>query len=96
MAEPIGRVVIAKAGRDSGGCFVVVGCTDEGYVLIADGKRRKLAHAKKKKIKHLYFTQMRIAGLEERLKGDRGALDAFLRKSLGSLKQDLNDSMEEG
>ncbi|MBP3322107.1 MAG: hypothetical protein J6M12_07105 [Clostridia bacterium] len=41
--------------------LVVVGVTDEGYLLLADGKTRKLETPKKKKQKHLMllsFPQM--------------------------------------
>ena len=52
-----GIVVKAIAGRDRGSIFVVKELTENsGYVLIADGKTRKLESPKKKSIKHLRFT----------------------------------------
>ena len=42
-----GMVVLAKAGRDAGSCYMVVRC-EGGYCWIADGGRRKVAFPKKK------------------------------------------------
>lgn len=50
-----GLVVRALAGRDQGGYFVVLSVKD-GYAIIADGKRRKLAAPKRKNIRHLQMT----------------------------------------
>ena len=54
----IGKVVISKAGRDKGKYFIVVGAVDEDYVLIADGKLRLESKPKKKKLRHLGFTDI--------------------------------------
>lgn len=59
MKLNIGSVVIAKAGRDGGGFFVVTG-TDGNYRFIADGKSRKLARPKRKNMKHLCATDSMI------------------------------------
>ena len=47
-----GSIVLANAGRDQDGVFFVVGEAD-GFVLLADGKRRKLEHPKRKNPVHL-------------------------------------------
>ena len=51
-----GTVVIAKAGRDKGGCFVVMRF-ENGFAYIADGKRRKVEAPKKKNPLHLQMTR---------------------------------------
>ena len=48
-----GRVVISTQGRDEGRYFIVLEVIDEQFVLMADGLTRKIAHPKKKKVKHL-------------------------------------------
>lgn len=48
-----GRVVQSTQGRDAGRFFVVLHVVDEQFVLMADGLSRKIAHPKKKKVKHL-------------------------------------------
>lgn len=50
-----GCVVKAKAGRDKNGYFVVLDLDGE-YAMISDGKRRPLEKPKRKKYKHLSFT----------------------------------------
>ncbi|MBP1564402.1 MAG: KOW domain-containing RNA-binding protein [Oscillospiraceae bacterium] len=52
-----GMVVKAIAGRDKGIYFVVTEISgDRKYVLISDGRTRKLSGPKKKSIKHLKMT----------------------------------------
>ncbi len=50
-----GMIVCSTAGRDRGKFMVITEVLD-GFALIADGKERKLVKPKKKRIKHLYFT----------------------------------------
>lgn len=52
MEIGVGSVVCAKAGHDLGGLFLVVGIEGE-YVLLADGKRRRVQKPKRKKQKHV-------------------------------------------
>lgn len=49
----LGAYVCSSRGRDANKCFLVVDILDEAYVLISDGKSRKIQNPKKKKIKHL-------------------------------------------
>ena len=49
--EP-GRVVLSRQGRDEGRYCVILEVVDEQFVMMADGLTRKLAHPKKKKLKH--------------------------------------------
>ena len=54
MDDLLGQLVVSLTGRDKGCICAVVGISeDEGYVLIADGKIRKVEKPKKKKLKHL-------------------------------------------
>lgn len=58
-----GMIVKAVAGRDKERYFAVVG-EENGLVLIADGKTRKLRKPKRKNIRHLKFTG-KIIGLND-------------------------------
>jgi hypothetical protein len=51
--KPYTTVVVSTAGHDKGGIFAVVGFAGEGFLLLADGKLRKLEKPKKKKRKHV-------------------------------------------
>ena len=54
MDDLSGRLFVSLAGRDKDCICAVVGMSeDEGYVMIADGKKRKVENPKKKKLKHL-------------------------------------------
>ena len=54
MFDYTGWIVRATAGRDKGGIFCVVGVDQErDRLLLADGKRRKSAHPKAKKLGHV-------------------------------------------
>ena len=54
MYDYTGWIVQADAGRDKGGIFCVVGVDQEGHrLLLADGKRRKTARPKRKKLGHV-------------------------------------------
>lgn len=71
-----GTVVISRAGHDSGRAMLVVG-VDGGYVLVADGKERKLEKPKKKNKKHVRATR-RVISTE-------GLTDRSLRRTLREL-----------
>ena len=52
----VGNVVVSLAGRDKNKAMVIVEKT-ENYLLVCDGKERRLAHPKRKNPKHLQFTK---------------------------------------
>jgi ribosomal protein L14E/L6E/L27E len=54
----IGKVVNSKAGRDMHRKFIVVEILSSEYVYIADGDLRKIEKPKKKKVRHLDFTDI--------------------------------------
>lgn len=56
-----GSIVRANAGRDKNGFFIVLDI-DSQYAYIADGKRRRLEHPKKKKLIHINATNTVIEG----------------------------------
>ena len=60
LSFEIGRIVRSRQGRDAGRCFVILQVVDEQFVMMADGLTRKLAHPKKKKIKHLQPKPLRM------------------------------------
>lgn len=48
----VGSVVISNAGRDKNCLMAVVGEKD-GFLLVADGKKRKVSKPKLKNIRHI-------------------------------------------
>ena len=76
MNIEVRSVVIVKAGKEKNSRFVVTQVLDDRFVLIADGRKRKLSRPKKKNILHLQATGMKIDSVTT----DRKLRD-FLRES---------------
>lgn len=86
MNEPaIGAVCTARAGRDKGRAFVIVGVFDENHVLLSDGETRRIARPKKKKLMHLHVEPNRAEEIAARLAAGKPLLDADVRKALFAL-----------
>ena len=88
-------IIISLAGRDQGKLFYVMDVED-GYVLIADGKGRKLENPKRKKLKHVCRvsrTETRVAA--KILNGDK-VLNSELRRDLATFGQEFNSHNQGG
>lgn len=53
MSERCMEAAVSLAGHDKGGVFAVISRSDDGFAMIADGRRRKIEKPKKKKLRHL-------------------------------------------
>ncbi len=53
MTLKVGDIVQSKSGHDAKKLFLVIATLNENYVLIANGKSRKLDSPKQKNVKHL-------------------------------------------
>jgi len=87
MADLCGRVVKASAGRDSGALFFIVGERD-GFLLLADGKRRKCASPKRKNLRHtaLLPAEETLCSAGEALRKNLMVSDRALRRALAALR----------
>lgn len=56
----VGLLAYSTCGRDRKRLFCVVDVLDTDFVLIADGKLHKTEAPKKKRLKHLSFTEARL------------------------------------
>lgn len=90
MDDFLGRLVMSSAGRDKGCICAVVGFPDEkGFVLIADGKLRKVEKPKKKKLMHIKPIDC--------LPADRQKIDPehltnrYIRETISQIRQDFAD-----
>ena len=87
--RPVG-LAVAKAGREAGGAYFVLGY-EEGRALLADGRRRKIAAPKKKNPRHIellppeQFAQA-AAGLGEEVT-DRQIIRALAAHKAGRMLQ---------
>lgn len=88
------RFVLTLAGRDMGRVCLTVGVTEDGRMLIADGRTHKLENPKKKKLKHLLFLDCECGGLD--LLIHRGALtDCELAKACKAVEDALDNNVSE-
>ena len=78
----IGNYVLSKAGRDKGKYFIVLSVIDENYVMICDGKLRKLENPKKKKIIHLKFFNEIDIEIKNRLLEKRQISNLLIKSSI--------------
>lgn len=81
----IGQVVENTSGRDTGRLFFVVKVIDDQYVLISDGKKRKLDKPKLKKVKHLKTYNIINNKVKNMVESKESITDTFLRVELGKL-----------
>ena len=77
----IGQYVRALAGRDKPKVFIVVGIDGE-YAYIADGKTRKIAAPKKKKVIHLQKYNRVSEEVRDRSENDEELTDSLIRREL--------------
>lgn len=84
----LGQVVKSKAGRDKNKIFIIIEIVDNDYVMIVDGKSRKLENPKKKKIKHLMIYKSVIDDLSDKKKSNE-MNNAYIRKVLDPFNKSI-------
>lgn len=77
----VGQLVCSKAGRDKGQYFLVFESINESFILVVDGKVRKVENPKKKNIKHLRFLP-KVAKEAVGLNGVNPPSNAEVRKAI--------------
>ena len=82
----IANLVQATAGREQGKYFFVLE-TDEEYLLLADGKSRRLEKPKRKKRKHIEQIPRTESRIAEKIRNGEKVLNSELRKELASFGQ---------
>ncbi len=75
------NIVKSDAGRDQGKLFVVLDVQGE-YLLLADGKSRKVETPKRKKVKHTIFVAEDTTRLAEKIQHDERIINSEVRKTL--------------
>lgn len=80
-----GDIVYSLAGRDQGRYFLTIDTVDEQYVLIADGKLRRLETPKRKKVKHLRKFAAPDLRICEKVRNGEKLTNSELRRELASL-----------
>ena len=94
MTDYTGWIVRATAGRDRDGIFCVVGVDQEqARLLLADGKRRRVSHPKRKKLGHVKVLTDHPHGFDhpaiQKLKQGDALSDKELRRALAAFRDQL-------
>ena len=88
-------IIESLAGRDKGKLFYVIE-TEENFVLIADGRGRKLENPKRKKLKHVRRVSRTETRVAAKLQNGDKVLNSELRRDLATFGQQFNSQNQGG
>ena len=78
-----GNLVRSAAGRDEGEVFFVL-AVQEDFLLLADGKRRRVEAPKRKRVKHTVFLEESVHPMSEKIRGNEKITNSELRKAIAA------------
>ena len=77
------NIVKSTAGRDEGDLFFVLD-TQEEFLLLADGKRRRVENPKRKKRKHVSLVGESHSVVAEKIRSSEKVTNSELHKALAA------------
>ena len=86
-------IVRSDAGRDKGKLFVVLAVEGE-YLLLADGKSRRVEAPKRKKRRHVLFVAAEETRVSEKIKNNEKITNSELRRTLAAYREEVHPSQE--
>ena len=89
------NIIRSDAGRDKGKLFVVLAVEGE-FLLLADGKSRKVENPKRKKRRHVLFVSAEETRLADKLKRGEKITNSELRRTLAVFNRELVQPDQEG
>ena len=87
------NIVRSDAGRDKGKLFVVLAVEGE-YLLLADGKGRKVESPKRKKRRHVLFVAADDNRLSSKIKSEEKITNSELRRTLAGYRTEVQPDQE--
>ena len=87
------NIVRSDAGRDKGKLFVMLAVEGE-YLLLADGKCRKVESPKRKKRRHVLFVAADENRLSEKIKSEEKITNSELRRTLAGYRDAVQPDQE--
>ena len=87
------NIVRSDAGRDKGKLFVVLAMEGE-FLLLADGKSRKVENPKRKKRRHVLFVASEETRVSAKIKGEEKITNRELRRALAAFRETDYPSQE--
>ena len=86
-------IVRSAAGRDKDKCFVVLGVEGE-FLLLADGKSRKVESPKRKKRRHVLYVASEQTRLSDKIKSEEKVTNSELRRALAEYRNEVQPDQE--
>lgn len=86
-------IVKSTAGRDKGKFFFVL-AVEEEFLILADGKTRKLENPKRKKRKHTEFVVHSECRVAEKIRSEDRITNSELRRTLAAYSESGNPDQE--
>ncbi len=78
------NIVKAIAGRDTGSYFFVL-ATEGDFLLLADGKRRRLESPKRKRRKHVELVARSQSPVAEKIRSNEKITNSELRRAIAAV-----------
>ena len=86
-------IVRSDAGRDRGKIFIVLAVEGE-YLLLADGKGRRVEAPKRKKRRHVLFVAADESRLSDKIKRSEKITNSELRRTLAAYRGEVQPDQE--
>ena len=86
-------IVRSDAGRDRGKIFIVLAVEGE-YLLLADGKGRRVEAPKRKKCRHVLFVAADESRLADKIKRSEKITNSELRRTLAAYRGEVQPDQE--
>ncbi len=87
-------IVRSIAGRDKGKLFFVLQDGGDGFLLLADGRERRVERPKRKKHKHVQATRAPSTRTAEKIRRGEAVSNRELRNTLAQLRGAGNPDQE--
>jgi len=87
------NIIRSGAGRDKGKLFVVLAAEGE-YLLLADGKSRKVETPKRKKRRHVFFVTEDHTELATKIRREEKVTNSELRRTLAMYREEVHPDQE--
>jgi ribosomal protein L14E/L6E/L27E len=87
------NIVRSDAGRDKGKLFDVLD-TEGEYLLLADGRSRKVETPKRKKRRHVLFVSAEENRLSVKINSNEKITNSELRRTLAAYREEVQPDQE--
>jgi len=86
----MGQLVTSSAGRDQADVYLVVGIKENKYLLLVNGRERKVKNPKQKNIRHVNVLEAIALDVAEKLQSGMKITDEEVRQAIKVLHKPDN------